>query len=395
MKNCPAALTVIPDVSLSAHKLGLEEMPLKPGQNIGDYEIIVQLGQGGVGEVYKVRHIISQRVEALKLLRSDRNRADLSDRFLREIRLLAGLSHPYIARLNNAFQHEDQIAMVMEFIEGEDLYSKLHSPWPHRAMEGITYVRQVLSALVYAHARGVIHRDIKPSNIMITQEGEAKLLDFGMAFQSAEMSHTRPGYVLGSLHYMSPEQVRGERVDARSDLYSTGVTLYEILTGRRPFDGKTEYEVMTGHLREEPKRPIELNPSIPPDVSQSILRALAKDPSQRFQSAAEFLAALQGISFDDVQTLETVAIQAAPPSSGASPAAGKSSGGPRTSASSFEPQILDSVSRELAAFIGPIAKVVVRRAADRCSSIEELYASVAAESDSDRDRSQFLAKKRA
>src|SRR6185312_6116090 len=212
-------------------------MPLRPGQNIGDYEIISNLGQGGVGEVYKVRHVISQRVEALKLLRSDRNRADLSDRFLREIRLLAGLSHPHIARLNTAFQHDDQIAMVMEFIEGEDLYSKLHAPWPHRAMEGITYMRQVLLALAYAHARGVIHRDIKPSNIMITFEGEAKLLDFGMAFQSAEMSHTRPGYVLGSLHYMSPEQVRGERVDVRSDLYSTGVTLYEILTGRRPFDG--------------------------------------------------------------------------------------------------------------------------------------------------------------
>ena len=233
-----------------------------------------------------VRHVISQRVEALKLLRSDRNRADLSDRFLREIRLLASLSHPHIARLNTAFQHEDQIAMVMEFIEGEDLYFKLHSPWPKRAMEGINYVRQVLSALVYAHARGVIHRDIKPSNIMITREGEAKLLDFGMAFQSADMSHTRPGYVLGSLHYMSPEQVRGERVDARSDLYSTGVTLYEILTGRRPFDGKTEYEVMTGHLREAPKRPAELNPSIPDNVSQAILRALAKDATQRFQTAS-------------------------------------------------------------------------------------------------------------
>jgi serine/threonine-protein kinase len=369
-------------------------MPLRPGQNIGDYEIILHLGQGGVGEVYKVRHVISQRVEALKLLRSDRNRADLSDRFLREIRLLAGLSHPHIARLNTAFQHEDQIAMVMEFIEGEDLYCKLHSPWPHRAMEGITYTRQVLSALVYAHTRGVIHRDIKPSNIMITQEGEAKLLDFGMAFQAAEMGHTRPGFVLGSLHYMSPEQVRGERVDARSDLYSTGVTLYEILTGRRPFDGKTEYEVMTGHLREEPKRPVELNPSIPDNVSQTILRAMAKDASQRFQSASEFLGALQGISFDDVQTLETVAIQAPPPSSGGSQTPSKGSATPRTT-SSFEAKILDSVSRELAAYIGPIAKVVVKRAADRCFSIEELYASVAAEIDSERDRSQFLAKKRA
>ena len=108
---------------------------------------------------------------------------------------------------------------------------------------------------------------------------------------------------------MSPEQVRGERVDARSDLYSTGVTLYEILTGRRPFDGKTEYEVMTGHLREEPKRPTELNPSIPNNVSQTILRAMAKDAPQRFQTAADFLMALEGISFDDVQTLETVAIR--------------------------------------------------------------------------------------
>jgi len=370
-------------------------MPLRPGQNISDYEIISQLGQGGVGEVYKVRHVISQRIEALKLLRSDRNRADLSDRFLREIRLLAGLSHPHIARLNTAFQHEDQIAMVMEFIEGEDLYSKLHSPWPRRALDGITYTRQVLSALVYAHARGVIHRDIKPSNIMITHEGEAKLLDFGMAFQSAEMSHTRPGFVLGSLHYMSPEQVRGERVDARSDLYSTGVTLYEILTGRRPFDGKTEYEVMTGHLREEPKRPVELNPSIPDDVSQTILRAMAKDASRRFQTAAEFLAALDGISYNDAQTLETLAIEDPSPSFGStSQAPGKVSGTPRPSGSSFEAKILDSVSRELAAFIGPIAKVVVKRAADRCSSVEELYACVAAEIDSERDRSQFLARKK-
>jgi eukaryotic-like serine/threonine-protein kinase len=369
-------------------------MPLRPGQNIGDYEIITHLGQGGVGEVYKVRHVISQRVEALKLLRSDRNQADLSDRFLREIRLLAGLSHPHIARLNTAFQHDDQIAMVMEFIEGEDLYSKLHSPWPHRAMEGINYVRQVLSALVYAHARGVIHRDIKPSNIMITFENEAKLLDFGMAFQSAEMSHTRPGYVLGSLHYMSPEQVRGERVDARSDLYSTGVTLYEILTGRRPFDGKTEYEVMTGHLREEPKRPADLNPSIPDPVSQTILRSMAKEASQRFQNAIDFLAALEGISFDDAQTLETLAIKVPPPSSGGAQTSSKGSGA-RPSGGSFEPKILDSVSRELAAFIGPIAKVVVKRAADRCSSMEELYACVAAEIDSERDRSQFLAKKKA
>lgn len=368
-------------------------MPFRPGYNIGDYEILSHLGRGGVGEVYMVRHVISQRVEAMKLLRSDRTNGDLSDRFLREIRLLAGLSHPHIARLHTAFQHDEQIAMVMEYIEGEDLQCKLHSPWPRRAMEGVTYVRQMLGALEYAHARGVIHRDIKPSNIMITGEGEAKLLDFGMAFQSADMSHTRPGFVLGSLHYMSPEQVRGERVDARSDLYAVGVTLYEILTGRRPFDGKTEYEVMNGHLREEPKRPVEMNPAIPDRVSETILRAMAKDAAMRFQTAGEFLKSLEGISFEDAQTLETIAISVPPPSSETPRTGSKPSGTPRPTSSTFEPKLLDSVSRELAAFIGPIAKVVVRRAADHCSSVEELYSSVAAEIDSERDRTKFLAKK--
>ena len=143
---------------------------MQPGQTIGDYEVLSQLGAGGIGEVYKVRHVISQRTEAMKLLRSDRTGGELPERFLREIRVLASLSHPHIASLHTAFKVDDQIAMVMEFIEGEDLHWKLHSEWPGRAMEGIEYIRQVLSALDYAHARDVIHRDIKPSNIMITPE---------------------------------------------------------------------------------------------------------------------------------------------------------------------------------------------------------------------------------
>src|SRR5271169_6879232 len=203
-------------------------MALRAGQTIGDYHVLSQLGSGGIGEVYKVRHAISQRVEALKLLRSDRHGSELSERFLREIRVLASLSHPHIAQLHTAFQVNEQVAMVMEYIEGEDLQWKMRSPWPRRAMEGIDYVRQVLSALEYAHARGVVPRDIKSSNIVITPGGEAKLLDFGMAFRTADASSTRPGHVMGTLHFMSPEQVRGERVDARSDLYSTGAMLYEV-----------------------------------------------------------------------------------------------------------------------------------------------------------------------
>src|SRR5208337_282424 len=376
-------------------------MPIQPGDNIGDYEVLSPLGSGGIGEVYKVRHIISQRTEAMKLLRPDRTATELSERFLREIRVLASLSHPHIARLNTAFKADDQIAMVMEFIEGEDLHWKLRSRWAGRAVEGMEYIRQVLSALEYAHARDVIHRDIKPPNIMITPEGQAKLLDFGMAFKAADLSVTRPGFVLGSLHYMSPEQVRGERVDLRSDLYSTGVTLYEIVTGRRPFDGNTEYEIMTGHLRQDPKWPADVNPAIPYGLSITLMKALAKAPAERFQNATEFLDALTHVSLDEAATLQTLAIQPGsrgllsdPPKTPPGSPAKTSTGNTRSSIGSFDRTILDSVSKELAAFIGPIAKVVVKRAAERCSSVDDLYSAVAAEIDSDKDRSSFLSHKK-
>jgi eukaryotic-like serine/threonine-protein kinase len=377
-------------------------MPIQPGQNIGDYEVLSPLGSGGIGEVYKVRHIISQRTEAMKFLRPDRNGSELSERFLREIRVLASLSHPHIARLNTAFRVDDQIAMVMEFIEGQDLHRKLRSKWPGRGVEGIQYIRQVLSALEYAHARDVIHRDIKPSNIMITAEGQAKLLDFGMAFKAADLSVTRPGFILGSLHYMSPEQVRGARADARSDLYSTGVTLYEIVTGRRPFDGSTEYEIMAGHLEKTPKWPSDVNPAIPYSLSVALLKAMAKDPAERFQNATEFLNALTNLALDEAATLQTLAIQPGPAVPSPDPAktptgspVGKTSslsGGPSTKR--FDSALLDSVSKELAVFIGPIAKVVVKRAAERCSSVEDLYGAVAEEINSEKDRSSFLARKR-
>lgn len=375
-------------------------MPLTAGQTIGDYEVLSQLGFGGIGEVYKVRHVISQRIEALKLLRSDRGGSELSERFLREIRLLASLSHPHIAQLHTAFQASEQVAMVMEFVEGEDLHWKMRSPWPRRPAEGIDYVRQVLSALQYAHARGVVHRDIKPSNIVITPGGEAKLLDFGMAFRTADASSTRPGHVLGTLHFMSPEQVRGERGDARSDIYSTGAMLYEILTGRTPFKG-TDYEVMSAHLNTEPRNPGELNAALPAGICNTILKAMAKDPAARYQSATEFLADLGDISFEEAQTIERLSIivperPTPPPSdepvSGSPPA--KSASGAARATGTLRAVDVDSVSRELAAYIGPIAKVVVKRAADRCSSVAELYAAVAEEIDSEKDRSSFLARKK-
>jgi serine/threonine-protein kinase len=379
---------------------GVRTMPLTPGQTVGDYEVLSQLGHGGIGEVYQVRHLISQRVEALKLLRSDRESGELSDRFLREIRVLASLSHPHIAQLHTAFQIRDQVAMVMEFVQGQDLQMKMRSPWPRRPVEGIDYVRQVLSALEYAHARGVIHRDIKPSNIVITPHGEAKLLDFGLAFNTTDASSTRPGHVLGTLHYMSPEQVRGERVDARADLYATGAMLYEILTGRTPYSG-TDYEIMRGHVNTLPKHPSELNPSLPFTLSATILKAMEKDPAARYQAAAEFAADLSQVSYDEAQTIAQHSI-IAPTIPSVTPSGKPVSGGgsarpgsdPSRLSSKIQPAELDSVSRELAAFIGPIAKVVVKRAADRCSSVDELYAVVAGEIDTEKDRARFLAGKK-
>jgi serine/threonine-protein kinase len=198
---------------------------------------------------------------------------------------------------------------------------------------------------------------------------------------------------------MSPEQVRGERVDSRADIYSTGAMLYEILTGRTPYSG-TDYEIMRNHVNSSPRHPAELNPSLPLTLCTTILRAMEKDPAMRYQTAAEFSADLNQVSYDEAQTIAGMSIVAPtialltpsgkPPSGSATPRTGSDT----TRPSKLQASELDSVSRELAAFIGPIAKVVVKRAADRCSSVDELYAVVAGEIDTEKDRARFLAGKK-
>ena len=265
------------------------------GQRVGDYEVIAQLGAGGMGRVYKVRNVISNREEAMKILLPDfAADPDLAARFMAEIRTLAGLDHPGIAQLRTAFQHNNQFVMVMEYVEGttlERLASQVRIPLQHV----LDYSMQVLAALSYAHAKGVTHRDIKPANIMITTHGLIKLMDFGIAKSSGEMQLTRPGSTMGSVYYMSPEQVQGGNVDGRSDLYSYGVTLYELLTGRKPFQADTTYSVLNQQLTQPPTPPIEVNPAISPEINAIVLRALAKKPEDRFQTAEEFRSALRGI----------------------------------------------------------------------------------------------------
>jgi serine/threonine-protein kinase len=284
---------------------------------------------------------------------------------------------------------------------------------------GLNYISQVLQALMYAHDRGVVHRDIKPSNIMVSPGDRVKLLDFGLAVSALDAERSRSGSIVGSLHYMSPEQVRGLKVDARSDLYSVGITLYEILTGTLPIRGNSQYEIMDGHLRQTPAPPREINPSIPPDLAGLVMLAMQKDPAARMQSAQEFLRALDSIQLDKTIAIPSSAARfAAPPDSAtvatvrterfatsAQSAAQAPSGttmrvpsgfAPKPDSSSIRghaPEAIDRITKQLAVYVGPIARVLVKRAAKQCANTRDIYDAVAQEIESVQDRQKFLALK--
>jgi serine/threonine-protein kinase len=270
-------------------------MALEVGQRVGDYEVQALLGAGGMGRVYKVRNIISNREEAMKVLLPDfASEPELAARFMAEIRTLAGLDHPNIAQLRTAFQFQKEFVMIMEFVEGTTLETLAsHSAIPLDQV--LEYSTQVLSALSFAHGRGVTHRDIKPANIMVTSHGLVKLMDFGIAKSADDMQLTRPGTTMGSVYYISPEQVSGGTVDARSDIYSFGVTLYEMLTGRKPFQADTSYSVLYAQMNEKPTPPVEVNPAVPPKLNDIVLMAMQKNPELRFQTADAFRNAIKSL----------------------------------------------------------------------------------------------------
>lgn len=270
-------------------------MSLEIGSHVFDYEVLGILGAGGMGKVYKVRNVISDRVEAMKVLLPDlAGQPELADRFLNEIKVVASLNHPHIAALHTALRVENQLLMLMEMVEGVTLNQRLQDG-PIPLADAVRYLDQTLSALSYAHQRGIIHRDIKPANMMLTPEGDVKLMDFGIAKASSDMGLTRTGTTLGSLYYISPEQLSGAGIDARSDLYSLGISAYQIITGKRPFEGPSDYSLMTAHLKEMPRPPIELDSRLPQALNDVILTALAKDPAQRFQTADAFRNALRSV----------------------------------------------------------------------------------------------------
>ncbi len=339
------------------------------GDTVGDYQIIGVLGRGGMGKVFQVRNRLSDRVEAMKvILPGHEDDPDVAGRFLREIKLLAGLEHPNIATLRTALQAGDRILMVMEFVDGANLQDKLATGRLPLA-EAVDCARQVLSALAFAHARGVIHRDVKPPNILMTAAGLVKLTDFGIARSiGGDGTLTGAGMAIGSLSYMSPEQVQGGTADARSDLYSLGVTLYEAVTGRRPFEGDNAYAVMHAQLAGEPVPPSQWTPAMPPGLDALILRAIARAPEQRFQTAAEFEGALAAFGTGE---LATAAIPLRPPAG-------------------FDPEALARLETNLRPALGPIARHLVTKTARACATLEQLRQRLAEQIPDSSAREAFL-----
>ncbi|MBA2569117.1 MAG: Stk1 family PASTA domain-containing Ser/Thr kinase [Actinobacteria bacterium] len=262
----------------------------------GRYRVIRKLGAGGMADVYLAEDEELGRRVAIKIL-NDRHANDESfvERFRREAKNAAGLSHPNIVSIYDRGEAEGTYYIAMEYLDGRTLKELLIARGPMSIVDAIHHTRQTLTALRFAHKKGVVHRDIKPHNVMVDADGRLKVTDFGIARAGASQM-TEAGAIVGTAQYLSPEQARGAAVDQRSDLYSIGVVLYEMLTGSVPFTGDSPVEIAMKHLSDTPRPPSSIRPEIPPDLDMVVLRALAKNPDDRFQTAEEMDAELARIA---------------------------------------------------------------------------------------------------
>ena len=260
------------------------------------YLIQRKLGSGGMADVYLAEDQELGRPVALKLLNERHaNDEQFVERFRREAQSAAGLNHPNIVSIFDRGQAEGTYYIAMEFLDGRTLKELLIRNGPTPIPIAIDYARQILSALAFAHRNGIVHRDIKPHNIVVGSDGRLKVTDFGIA-RSGASQMTEAGSIVGTAQYLSPEQARGAPVDPRSDLYSLGIVLYEMLTGEVPFTGDAPVEIAMKHLSAIPDPPSKLRPEVPHDLDAVVMRALAKDPDQRYASAEEMDADLDRIA---------------------------------------------------------------------------------------------------
>jgi serine/threonine-protein kinase len=279
----------------------------------GRYRIVRKLGSGGMANVYLAHDEELGRRVAIKIL-DDRHASDdqFVERFRREAQHAAGLSHPSIVSIYDRGEAEGTYYIAMEHVEGRTLKELLVARGPSPLGIAIDYTRQILSALRFAHRNGIVHRDIKPHNVIVDGEGRVKVMDFGIARAGAASQMTEAGSIIGTAQYLSPEQARGAPVDQTSDLYSTGIVLYELLTGAVPFTGDTPVEIAMKHLSQVPEPPSTHRPEVPRDLDYVALRALAKDPSDRYHSAEEMDSDLEriargiGVSAETAEAATTV-----------------------------------------------------------------------------------------
>ena len=311
--KCPSCNAEVLDIDVKcAHcgaALGSTGAHRMLGQLVlGTYELVDVLGQGGMSVVFKARHKMTDQEVALKILPPElAAQSQVKSRFLEEAKALAALDHPNIVHLYNFGQENGSFVLAMQYVQGKTWERIIIE---NKRLEWKASVRiavDVLKALEYAHGRGIVHRDMKPSNVLVRgHDSMATVMDFGIAKMTTSTKLTATGQTMGTVRYMSPEQVRGQEVDLRTDIYSLGATLYESIVGDTPFDGSTHFEIMTKHLSEAPKRPSAHGVEIPAQVEEAAMNSLAKRAGDRFETARDMRKVLEAALRDgDVGLVET------------------------------------------------------------------------------------------
>ncbi|MEG2429117.1 MAG: Stk1 family PASTA domain-containing Ser/Thr kinase, partial [Oscillospiraceae bacterium] len=256
----------------------------------GRYELLELIGFGGMAIVFKAKDILEDKFVAIKILKDEYlSSEDFKRRFRNESKAIAVLSHPSIVKVFDVNFSDNIQYIVMEYIDGITLKEYIGQQGKVNWKESIHFTVQILRALQHAHDNGIVHRDVKPQNVMLLEDGTIKVMDFGIARFARENGKTLSDKAIGSVHYISPEQAKGEVTDEKTDIYAVGVMLYEMLTGQVPFDGETPVGIAIKQMQMEPKRPSEVNPDIPIGLEEIILRAMQKDPQLRYQTASEML----------------------------------------------------------------------------------------------------------
>jgi len=351
-------------------------------RSIGRYRIEALLGTGAMGEVYRAHDPAIDRLVAIKVVRPElvagSGGAQLLERFRREARAAGRRFHPNIVAIWDFGDDNGTPFLVMELVEGQSLDQLIKSCGSLEPRRSVAIITQVLSALGFAHASGIVHRDIKPSNIMVLPGEQVKVADFGIARLEAS-EFTIVGDLLGTPAYMAPEQLSGGPIDHRTDLFATGVILFEMLTGVKPFRGKSITEIISFMERRGPEDIRALNPGVPEAMKHVIGKSVAFDPAQRYADAAAFSKAV-------ADAMAALPGESPPPAANAAQTI--------SDEASFSPELLRQTERDLATFIGPMASIAVKRAVRNASDLLALYELLARHVADPKDRAEFLARGR-